>query len=151
MTTLWTSLEKRIILIMWSAHTHEERSRQRRGFWCWDMLFQTFFTSALHWSWVTNALLRNAATSWVLLRHPDGPSEQLQAAGDVVHHLLLSHDSQDGARTRLNLQQTAGRLSHESNKSKMRAAAGCTPHLSEACILDQVSGQVQAHGQGLQL
>lgn len=31
------------------------------------------------------------------------PSEQLQTPGHVIHHLLLTHDGQDGAGARLNL------------------------------------------------
>lgn len=53
------------------------------------------------------------------------PSEQLQASSDIIHHVLLTHYGQDCAGPRL--------------------------HLGKPCILDQVSGQAEAHGQGLQL
>lgn len=65
--------------------------------------------------------LQNNASATVGL----SPSEQLQTPSDIVHHLLLTHDGQDSAGARL--------------------------HLGKPCILDQVGGQAEAHGQGLQL
>lgn len=53
------------------------------------------------------------------------PSKQFQTPSDIVHHLLLTHDGQDSAGPSLNL--------------------------GKPCILYQVGGQAEAHGQSLQL
>lgn len=107
------------------------------------------------------------------------PSEQLQTPSDIVHHLLLAHDGQNGVGAGLHLPETGGvglvpqscshkaaenipRISshinswttnhngaHKNSTETLRMA--CFPHLGEPRVLDQVSGQAEAHGQSLQL
>lgn len=107
----------------------------------------------LHWSWVTHVMLRrNAALSWTLYTAPQSSiSWTLRAALSCQWRcspspLLPPQPGRYESQTR---PAADGRTA--SVLLDLQVFTSSYTHLSQACILDQVRWQVEAHGQGLQL